>query len=362
MTKATLICDMAFGSTGKGLIAGYLAERDQPDVVMTAWSMNAGHTYINAEGREYVHCMLANGVVSPKLRNILIGPGSQIGVDKLFDEAEQCREHLQQARILIHPNACVISDRHVDEENATMTGIGSTKKGCGAALVEKIRRQPKNQSIVASHFKGEIEERARDADLPIEVTTHERYLQVIEGAEKIQVEGAQGYSIGINSGFYPYTTSRECTPAQIASDTLLPLPLIGKVVGTMRTYPIRVANRFDEDGNMVGWSGPGYGDQTEISFQNIGQEEELTTVTKLPRRIFTFSKEQCRQAMRTVRPDEVVLGFANYADGEYLKRCIDIIDEAAREYKCGGVQYLTWGPKVTDVTPVQADPRQRSLV
>lgn len=346
--RATVICDMQFGSTGKGLIAGYLAERDQPDVVMTAWSMNAGHTYINADGRKFIHCMLANGVVSPKLRTILIGPGSQIGIAKLIEEAKACKDLLEGVRILIHPNACVIQQHHIDEENISMTGIGSTKKGCGAALVEKIHRRT-DQLITAEKFAIGIAVLARDAGVNIKVCTHEYYMEVVWNAERIQVEGAQGYSLGINSGFYPYVTSRECTPAQIASDVLLPLPMIETVVGTMRTFPIRVANRFDDQGNQIGWSGPCYEDQTEVSFEALGQETELTTVTKLPRRIFTFSEDQCRLAMGQIQPDEVFLNFTNYAEEDELKRICTTIHECARAFGCGSTRYIGTGPTVMDV-------------
>lgn len=355
MKKATLICDMQFGSTGKGLIAGYLAERDQPDVVITAWSMNAGHTYINAEGREFVHCMLANGIVSPKLHTVLIGPGSQMGISRLFEEADAARDLLRGVRILIHPNACVISDRHVEQEAGPMTKIGSTKKGCGAALIEKIQRNPDGEAITAGRFASVIAELALKTNLDISVTTHDNYCAVIELATRIQVEGAQGYSLGMNSGFYPYTTSRECTPAQIASDCLLPIQMIDKVVGTMRTYPIRVANRYDEQGAMVGWSGPCYPDQEETTFDAIGRPTEMTTVTKLPRRLFTFSEQQSLEALRTVRPDEVVIGFANYAEESEYRRICSLVNgqAAALGLSPSVVRYATWGPKSTDIEEIK---------
>lgn len=344
VAKATVVCDMQFGSTGKGLIAGYLAVTEKPDVVMTAWSMNAGHTYIDQKGNKFVHCMLANGVVSPNLRFILIGPGSQIGLDRLFKECEECAYLLGGVTILIHENACIISQRHIDEEQGPMTKIGSTKKGCGAALIEKIRRSPEDR-ITAGRWCEEIDNFAEDKGIDIRVSTHDYYCYVIEKAGRILVEGAQGYSLGMNSGFYPYTTSRECTPAQIASDTLLPLPMIGNVVGTMRTYPIRVANRFNEHGEMVGWSGPCYNDQREISFNDLGQATELTTVTQLPRRIFTFSPTQLNQAMRTVRPDRIFLNFINYLnDKDHALSLMDTIDQCAQVYGKGGVAWVGNGP------------------
>ena len=38
---AYMIIDLQYGSTGKGLLAGYLAETMQPDVLAAAWMPNA---------------------------------------------------------------------------------------------------------------------------------------------------------------------------------------------------------------------------------------------------------------------------------------------------------------------------------
>lgn len=349
MTTATLICDMQFGSTGKGLVAGYLAENEQPDVVVHAFGPNSGHTYINRAGRKFVHCMVANGVVSPRLRFHLIGPGAVLNLDLLFSELESVKDLLQGVAVRIHPNAAIVSEEHIREEGGSMTSIGSTKKGTGAAMVEKIRRQVPS-TVVAGGFHDLIKRKGDALGVDVLVASHMDYLMVLNHADHIQVEGAQGYSLGINSGFYPYTTSRECTPAQICSDTLVPLPMVNRIVGVMRTYPIRVANRYDDEGNMVGWSGPHYYDQQETSFEKIGQAIEHTTVTKLPRRVFTFSREQTRQAMFQVRPTDVVLGFANYCRNTgHLHRIEGMIDEAAEDFKCGSVTMRTWGPTYDEV-------------
>ncbi len=349
MKKVSVICDLQFGSTGKGLIAGYLAERDAPDTVVTAWSMNAGHTYINRDGRKFVHCMLGNGVVSPNLRRVLIGPGSQIGLQKLFDEIVECGDLLQNVFIAIHEHACVIQQRHTDEESGSK--IGSTQKGCGAAMIEKIRRNP-DSKIIARDFADEVEKFANQTGIDIAVVTAGSYSILLDNAQRIQVEGAQGFSLGINSGFYPYVTSRECTPAQIVTDCAIPVGWVTDIIGTARTYPIRVANRFDKYGKMIGWSGPGYFDQREISFKDLGQEVEMTTVTKLPRRIFTFSQAQTQQALRACRPTEVFLNFANYCkDGGH--NCMNVINMIAQQIGCGGVKYIGNGPTVADVVEVR---------
>lgn len=317
--NVTLICDLQFGSTGKGLIAGYLAERDQPDVIVTAWSPNAGHTYINSKGEEFIHTMLANGIVSPRLRHILIGPGSVVNLQSLFDEikAARAKGYMQDVQVLIHPHAPIVTQRHRDIEEAMMTGIGSTKKGSGAALIEKIQRQPDTVTVARDFAAQEFSDGFGPCcwsidDVEIRIAGFEQYNQIIDRADHIHVEGAQGFSLGINNGFYPYTTSRECTPAQIMTDCNIPMAKLNKVVGTMRTFPIRVANRYDEEGNQIGWSGPFYKDQQELTWDQLGVEPEKTTVTKLVRRVFTFSKEQTRQAIRMCQPDEIFLNFCNY--------------------------------------------------
>jgi adenylosuccinate synthase len=345
MKNVTLICDLQFGSTGKGLIAGYLAKRDKPDVIVTAWSMNAGHTFIDSNGRKFVHCMLANGVVSPNLKYILIGPGSQIGIDRLMQEASDCKDLLQGACVLIHEHACIIHPRHIEKENCTMTGIGSTKKGCGAALIEKIERSRFNATIIARGLAEKIFDMGALRGVNVQVVDANTYDAVVDCASRIQVEGAQGYSLGINSGFYPFVTSRECTPAQIMTDCGIPLRKLKTVVGTMRTYPIRVANRYDDTGKQVGYSGPCYPDQRELDWEDIGAPAELTTVTQLPRRIFTFSEEQTRKALRACSPDEIFLNFMNYLSPDKQRQLFYRITQLG-----GFVRYAGHGPTVDNVT------------
>lgn len=322
--KITLICDLQFGSTGKGLLAGYLAERDNPDTLVSAWSPNAGHTYIDSYGEKYIHTMLPNGVVSKNLRRVMIGPGATLNIESLHAEMTNAVKHLIGTNLYIHGNATVVDQRHRDEEAGPMTAIGSTKKGCGAALIEKIRRQP-DAKITARQCKGKIRDVLGSLcdrwgiTLQI-VETQRQWLDILGLAEVMQIEGAQGYSLGMLSGFYPYTTSRECTPAQICVDCGVPAYWPMTRIGSIRTFPIRVANRIDESGTMVGYSGPGYPDQEEITFADLGVPPELTTVTKLPRRIFTFSQAQVEEAVIMTGVDEIFLNFVNHFTNDQATR------------------------------------------
>lgn len=347
MKELHVVTDLQYGSTGKGLLAGYLAERFQPDTIAIAFSPNAGHTYIDGDGNKFVNTAIPNGIVSNALRRILIGPGSVINLDTLMAEMEKYALWLDGVDILIHENAAVVTQAHRDAEAASMLAIGSTMKGVGAAVIDKIKRDPRTNII------------ARDAlvSTPLEgyVVTTQEYNAALDKGEIVMLEGAQGFSLSINQGFYPFTTSRDCTVHQLLSDCAIPRPKSGvmRVYGCARTYPIRVANRYNENGKMIGTSGPCYDDQEEISWGRLGIKPELTTVTQLPRRIFTFSKQQIQEAIRMNGVDEVFLNFANYIeldnnpDAMKLEEYKHAIDQAGAE-----LTMLGWGPTVNDVEEV----------
>jgi adenylosuccinate synthase len=333
MDNSYLIYDLQFGSTGKGLVAGNLAKKMMPEVCVTAFGPNAGHTYIDENDVKWVHTQLPNGIVSPDIKYAMLGPGSYINMEKLQEEIEHATKQDIRLEIRIHENATVVQPHHVAEESGPMTAIGSTKKGMGAAMVEKIRRNPRS-AIIAKHFALDLR-KLGTGSIKVKVISHSDWVgkfdEFYERNFRIQIEGAQGYSLGIHSGFYPHCTSRECTPNSILSECGIPGIFTPTRVGVMRTFPIRVANRYDEDGNMVGWSGPCYDDQKEITFEELGVEPEKTTVTKLTRRIFTFSKEQYEEALLATNPHFVFCTFLDYLRNN--EEFFGMVEEAAKDVK-----------------------------
>src|SRR4051812_36774161 len=108
MREIHAIVDLQFGSTGKGLLAGHLALKLQPDVIITAWGPNAGHTFIDDDGRKFVNIALPNGIVArPKL--LMIGPGSVINPDRMLHEMREYFDLLAHTEIVIHENAAVVT-------------------------------------------------------------------------------------------------------------------------------------------------------------------------------------------------------------------------------------------------------------
>lgn len=341
--KITMILDFQYGSTGKGLIAGYLAKRDQYDTAICAFATNAGHTYIDvSRGIEVMTQQLPTAITSPTVKYVLLGPGSAIHAATLLREIEANRHHLQGKQLLIHPHAAVVEDYHAVQEVADgRTKMGSTGKGVGEAYAERIQRSVENPNIAKVRFAG-------DHYLAQYVATQDEYDEVLSRADDVIIEGAQGFSLSMYHGQYPYTTSRDVTPWQVAADCGIPFSWASyiQIVGTLRTLPIRVNNR---DGS----SGPCYKDQIELDWHQVGVDAELTTVTKLPRRIFTFSLEQLRHAMTHCAgywDTKLFLNFANYVAPDVVDRMIaDIERPGVVALNPPKVAWLGYGPDDSDV-------------
>lgn len=347
MHKIDMIMDFQYGSTGKGLIAGYLAKRGQYDTAVCAFATNAGHTYIDGE----IHLMtqqLPTSIMSPTVKRVLLGPGSAIHAETLQAEIARYAGHLANKRIMIHPQAAVVEDYHADyEKKDGRTKMGSTSKGVGEAYIERVRRGPNNNTVKNRWASGAG--RGIDSALGCYVVTEAEYDQALRESECMIIEGAQGFSLSLYHGQYPYVTSRDVTPWQIAADCGIPFQWSStiQVIGTLRTFPIRVNNR---DGS----SGPCYSDQMEVTWDEIGQKPELTTVTKLQRRVFTFSQQQLSEAMFHCGGywnTRLFLNFCNYLPGDKeLGHLIREIETPRHShYVTPKVEWLGFGPSDSDV-------------
>ena len=327
---AYAIVDLQYGSTGKGLLAGYLAAKREPDGVVCAFGPNAGHTFIDAENNRWVHVMMPMAAVCGA-KKVFYGPGTILHPEILMVELEAINRKGHQPEIFIHENCVVVQERHREQEAAYGARIGSTMKGTGAAMAERLLRQNVGERIVARDV-------LRNTPLEALVVDVDTYNDALDSVQLLQIEGAQGFSLSMYHGFYPYTTSRDCTIAQLLADCAVPFSNMSiEVWGTCRTFPIRVNNRGYS-------SGPAYPDQEEITWESLGMQPELTTVTKLPRRIFTFSEKQIAEAIRMNGVDHVFLNFCNYIkEPGGVGKIIESIEKHAP------VSLTGWGPAITNV-------------
>ncbi len=351
--KADMVIDFQYGSTGKGLIAGYLAKREQYDTVLCSFATNAGHTYVDeSRGLHVMTQQLPTGAVSSDtVKTVMIGPGSLIHEKTLHQELIANAARLRGKRIMIHPHAAIVEEYHAKSEREGGLGkIGSTLKGVGAAMIERIGRDPKDPNIAGQRLMfGPLDEY---------LVSQEEWREALMGAENVLIEGAQGFGLSMYHGAYPYTTSRDVTPWQIAADCGIPYrwaPYI-RIVGSARTFPIRVNNR---DGS----SGPCYPDQREMDWSEFAEQgiaAELTTVTKLKRRIFTFSEKQIQEAAFHCGgywDTRVFLNFANYCkDEDELSGIIKLIQAPCKgNLNPPKVEWLGYGPDDSDVHPTQGE-------
>lgn len=307
MSLITAIVDLQYGSTGKGLLAGYLSQKRDYDLVVSANMPNAGHTFVDSEGRAWVNKVLPSGVYSKNLRHICIGPGAVFSPEQLIKELHDLKERGINAWLLIHAQAAILWPAHKHREQENLSGISSTMQGSMEAMYEKMCR-----TRGASNTCGDNAEYLRSFTCPGGETLWDHveeassWMSYMSTAQNILMEGSQGYSLGINAGFYPYCTSRDCTVWRLIADCGMVAKGQLRTIGTARVHPIRVGNTPD------GFSGPCYPDQHELEWSDIGQTPEKTTVTQRVRRVFTFSQTQIREAMMANRVDEVFLNFCNY--------------------------------------------------
>lgn len=292
---AWVLVDGQFGSTGKGLAASVLAEcfGDAVDCVTSNAGPNSGHTSYHGDTKIVLQQLPSFAVWAHQEGTwngkVFLNAGAIIDVERLTQEIADWDA---QDWVNVSAYAAKITDRTKADEKHLIGAVGSTGKGTGAALAAKILRDPEAVTGSIDSYSALVDGGAN----------------VVHGFKinplwTTLVEVSQGYSLSLNaSGMYPYTTSRDCTVAQAMSDAgLHPLDFVDSLM-VVRTYPIRVA----------GNSGPCYPDQTELTWDELGQTPEITTVTKKVRRVFTWSKEQFKEALRMNRPSVLFVNFMNY--------------------------------------------------
>lgn len=298
-TGAHVLVDGQYGSTGKGVLGAYLA-RKAIDEGATAWGgvvsnagPNSGHTFYHNGEKIVLKQLPTFAVAAAKMglvRPIYLSAGAIIDPEILRKEAEA-----YPGPIYIHPNAAVITQDDKDSEHSgTVAAVAGTRSGTGAALARKVLRDP--NAVAGAYFINRV--------LPNNVYIGHWPFEWDQ--RRYFVEVSQGFSLGINQIFYPKCTSRECTVSQALSDASIPPQGHARTYMAIRTYPIRVGN---VDGHS---SGDWYPDQAELSWDQLGQTPELTTVTQRVRRVAEFSEEQFVDACRANAPDWVFVNFLNY--------------------------------------------------
>lgn len=344
-SKLTTILDGGAGSSGKGKLGSFICQNaDNWQFACNTFMPQAGHWVKTDDGKKYFYQTFNSCAYLDSYEKLYIGPGSIIELPALWREIEE--SNIDRSKIGISPVVAVLQDidaeferGEVDLDGNRIEGgegtmkHGSTCHGVGAARARRILRRPNTKLA-----RGIPELQEFLCDVPAEIMSR------LDRGQAGLLEVAQGFQLSYGlSQFYPYCTSRNCTVAAGFDDLMVPIKYAGQVVINFRTFPIRINNKkyIGPNGEHLTWddiengvehtvyegnSGPGYDDQSETDWdtitKNSGSPEqiiEMTSVTKLPRRAFTFSKKNMIDAIRyndTGNEIHVSINFADYVDYE----------------------------------------------
>jgi adenylosuccinate synthase len=304
--KLNIVMGGQAGSESKGKLSAYLASKFHITHFAGCLSPNAGHVVIRDNVKYVTHHIPVGvaGCLDPRQAHIFIGPASVINPDILLSEISMLRDNgIDPYLIFVDGRATVIQPHHINDELSHMTVIGSTAQGVGEARVDKIMRR--GLRMADTPF-------ARNTGLVVEGVGN-LLIKAMDRGATVLYEMGQGFDLCIDHGVNPiYCTSRNCTPQQALADMGVPNRYLGDIYAVVRTYPIRVNNRD-------GFSGP-Y-PSPEISWEEIRDRcgadrdiTEMTTTTKLRRRVFEFSMDRIKEMVRTCDPSFLCVQFANYLD------------------------------------------------
>lgn len=299
-----------YGSEAKGHIVSYLAR--EYSLIVRVGGPNAGHKVFFDEG-PYTHHQLPSGTLRSDAR-LLIAPGAVINVEKLLREIADC--NVNQDRLMIDPQAMVISRSDIAREAGLKARIGSTGQGVGFAAARRILNRGKETKLA-----GDVPElwpftRRTAAEVLEEAYTRE---------DRILVEGTQGIGLSLYHGIYPYVTSRDTSASGALAEAGIPPTRTRNIIMVCRTFPIRVESPSN------GSSGPL---AQEISWSEVAKRSgidgtklrrtERTSTTDRRRRVGEFDWQLLRRAATINGPTDIALTFTDYLSKE---------NEEARRYE-----------------------------
>ena len=246
-----IVVGLQYGDEGKGKVISYIALHDKPEIVARGGvGPNAGHE-VNYKGVKYPLRMLPCGFVYDKAR-VLIGAGVAVNPDVFLKEIELTGT---QKRAGIDMRATALLPEHIERDKSeTAERIGSTKTGCGPAVMDRVRRVAKTVSEIP-----ELKPYLCDV------------VKEVHAAKNVLLEGTQGFMLSNLYGAYPYVTSKDVSASTIAADVGLGPKQIDEVIGVMKSYTTRVGG------------GPLKNETSVQEAQKLGMQE-YGTVTGRPRR------------------------------------------------------------------------------
>jgi adenylosuccinate synthase len=274
--SCVIVVGAQWGDEGKGKIVDIYTEHAEV-VVRAAGGANAGHTLVVGDERTIVR-LLPSGILREQTRCIL-AQGMVVDPAVLVTEmSDLTRRGCQRVdeRVSLSARAHLVLAYHqlVDElreKAARDRAIGTTKKGIGPALEDKVRRT----GVLAgdlrdtarlrdriegalSHWRPQLAalgakapsveevlaqlEPLRSRLLPLLADTSLLVNDALRAGKNVLLEGAQGTLLDIDHGTYPFVTSSSPIAAGAAAGAGLGPTRISCVLGIAKAYATRVGS------------------------------------------------------------------------------------------------------------------------
>ncbi|PSP96814.1 adenylosuccinate synthase [Halobacteriales archaeon QS_5_70_17] len=334
------------GDEGKGGIVDLYG--DGADVVVRyQGGDNAGHTVVYGD-ETYKLSLVPSGAVRGKVG--VLGNGCVVNPGTLFDELDALRERGLDPDVRVAERAHVILPYHrvldgIEESEKEDLAAGTTGRGIGPTYEDKAGRRgirigdlldpdvlrdrleyvvPQKRALFSEVFGGDPDdvdpagafdvealfERYRDygerlAEEEMTVDCGAFLADHLDAGADVMMEGAQGTSIDIDHGIYPYVTSSNPTAGGAATGTGLAPAIAGdEVVGIVKAYLSRVGTGpLPTELGHVGGQTPEDGGDTSASAEETAtyirdEGGEYGTVTGRPRRVGWLDMPMLRHAAR----------------------------------------------------------------
>ena len=334
--SVTVVVGTQWGDEGKAKVIDLLAA-DNRYVVRYQGGHNAGHTVVVGD-QKYALQLIPSGVLYGSVTPV-IGNGVVVDLPTLFREIDSLESRGVSTNLLrVSSLAHLIFPWHQAMDAALESSrgdarIGTTLKGIGPAMADKVRRSGIRVGEVLNPavFEKKLRERAHSAlqevreaggePFDVEETVREfvtyaaRLVPYVadtvsmlhearEAGEDILLEGAQATFLDVDHGTYPYVTSSNPVAGGASVGSGLGPRHIDRVIGIAKAYTTRVG------------MGPFPSELTDSlgeALVEIGHE--FGTVTGRRRRTGWCDTVMLRHAVRLNSLTEIALTKLDVLDG-----------------------------------------------
>ena len=359
MVKNLVILGTQWGDEGKGKVVDILT-KDVSAVVRFQGGHNAGHTLV-IDGEKTILRLLPSGILRDNVQCI-IGNGVVLSPTALLQEVDELvARGVNVTERLVISNACSLllpSHEALDKARELSRGndaIGTTGRGIGPCYEDKVARRglragdllddkvfkerffelvAYHNFLLTEYYQAEpidpkkmYEEVMKAAKRIVPMLTDVVALlaNLQKQNKKILFEGAQGASLDIDHGTYPFVTSSNTTVGAVATGSGFGPLSLDYVLGITKAYTTRVG------------SGPFVTELFDDVAKHLAEKgNEFGSVTGRPRRCGWFDAVAFRLS-----------SIVNSLSGICLMK-LDVLDGLDTVKICTGYRY---GDQVFDLPP-----------